>query len=178
MADKTSTATPGAGNKTVAFASKAIKKTPGYPSTANCSTCFRILNTYNVIAMTANNASTLRRLVKNPVFFLWLAEEVVEVERSGDWLACCVSVFPPLEVTREERTDDVRFFCALCFVLDVSGLVAFFDGDTFNFYCRGIDVARITGRDGYEHIHSIYDLPEDGVTVIQMRGGTVSNKKL
>src|SRR5687767_450941 len=57
-------------------------------------------------------------------------------------------------------------------------LFAFFDSDTFDLYCWSVYISGIARRDGHQYVQSFYYLPKHGVSVIQVRGGTVGNKEL
>src|SRR6266498_4915980 len=161
------TATPGAGNNTVALASRAIRKIPGYPSTANCSTRLRMLNTKTVIAITANKASTRKTFVRKLVFFRSLTTVGGIACGSGDrW-------------TFEGRTDDWSvFFCARCSFRDVLRLFTFFDVDMLDLCSWCIDIAWIAFRDGHEHIFALYQLTEDCVPIIEVRCRSMCDKEL
>src|SRR6476659_9305150 len=81
--------------------------------------------------------------------------------------------------TREERAE--VFFVLLCALLvffACTFLFVFFDGDTIDFYSRGIDIARITRWNGHQHIQSLHNLTKNSMFIIQMRCGNVSNKEL
>ena len=58
------TATPGAGSRTVAFARIDMTKIPGYPKTANSLALLRMLNIQMLIATTANKLIILRMVVR------------------------------------------------------------------------------------------------------------------
>src|SRR5258706_11879633 len=81
--------------------------------------------------------------------------------------------------TREERTA-VFFFacCALLVFIFESSLFAFFDGDMDDLHCRGIAVVWVAWRNGHQYIQAFNHLTEDAVAVVQVRSGSMCDKKL
>src|SRR5688572_14595248 len=69
-------------------------------------------------------------------------------------------------------------FCAGFLPFEASFLFAFFDGDTFNFHSRGIDITWVARRDRHKYIQAFHNLTEHTVLVIQVWRRAMSNKEL